>query len=139
MKQFIRSHLIRHTSSISRGTPHQIWNSTGMVYLSRIYTKSGDAGDTGLGDGSRVSKATLRIAAIGDVDELNSVLGLAIAQGPPEAALLGSIQNDLFDLGADLCMPQRADEAGSLRMMPGQAERLEKEIDRINERLQPLR
>src|SRR5712671_4982307 len=80
-----------------------------MVYLSRIYTKSGDRGETGLGNGERVPKDHPRVAAYGDVDELNSVLGLLIASCPaldPEIAnILRAIQNDLFDVGADLCVP----------------------------------
>ena len=114
-----------------------------MVFLSRIYTKSGDGGETGLGDGSRVPKDAARVAAYGDVDELNSVLGLVVANCPdcPEAALLRAIQNDLFDVGADLCVPQsQAETTGkALRVVAAQYERLEKAIDRLNEGLQPLR
>jgi cob(I)alamin adenosyltransferase len=110
-----------------------------MVYLSRIYTKSGDAGQTGLGDGSRVAKNSLRIAAIGEVDELNSVIGLAIAAGTPESNLLRAIQNDLFDVGADLCFPVKENESHVLRILVTQPERLEREIDRLNERLAPLK
>lgn len=113
-----------------------------MVYLSRIYTKTGDAGDTGLGDGQRVGKDHPRVAAIGDVDELNATLGLLLAQCPemPERELLRSIQNDLFDVGADLCVPLDAGEAAGsrLRVTSGQVERLEREIDRLNENLRPL-
>jgi len=113
-----------------------------MVYLSRIYTKSGDTGETGLGDGSRVAKDAPRIAAIGDVDELNSVIGLVLANCPscPEAALLRAIQNDLFDVGADLCVPpsEKEEPGKSLRVTAAQVERLEKAIDRLNEQLQPL-
>jgi cob(I)alamin adenosyltransferase len=113
-----------------------------MVYLSRIYTKTGDQGETGLGDGTRVPKDHPRVIAYGNVDELNSVLGLLLAQCPdvPEAALLRSIQNDLFDVGADLCRPQPADEAPGqrLRVQPGQSARLEGAIDRLNEGLAPL-
>src|SRR5437016_5055150 len=113
-----------------------------MVYLSRIYTKTGDKGDTALGDGSRVTKNHPRVAAYGSVDELNSVLGLVLAQQPPpaEQELLRSIQNDLFDVGADLCMPRRADELPGqhLRVTPQQAERLEQAIDRLNAKLAPL-
>jgi len=113
-----------------------------MVYLSRIYTKTGDAGDTGLGDGSRVPKDHPRVAAYGSVDELNAVLGLLVAHQPngPETGLLRSIQNDLFDVGADLCVPPSAgEEPGQrLRLQPAQAERLEAAIDRLNEALQPL-
>jgi len=113
-----------------------------MVYLSRIYTRGGDQGETGLGDGSRVRKDHPRVAAYGRVDELNSVLGLVIAhdlQGS-ETELLRSIQNDLFDVGADLCVPPTPDEqAGQrLRVKPEQATRLEHAIDRLNARLSPL-
>ena len=115
-----------------------------MVYLSRIYTKSGDAGETGLGDGRRVPKDDPRVEAYGTVDELNAVLGLVAAYCPdaPESQLLRAVQNDLFDVGADLCVPPPADEAaaaGQLRVVPAQAERLEAAIDRLNEGLQPLR
>lgn len=113
-----------------------------MVYLNRIYTKTGDAGETGLGDGSRVAKDSVRIEAIGDVDELNASLGLLVAQAGDwvECTLLRHIQNDLFDLGADLCVPSAANEAPGtcLRITPAQVEFLERAIDRINERLQPL-
>jgi cob(I)alamin adenosyltransferase len=111
-----------------------------MVYLSRIYTKAGDGGETGLGDRTRVLKCSTRVTAYGEVDELNAVLGLASASDGPHQSLLRSIQNDLFDVGADLCLPLSAPETGNaLRMMAAQGERLEKEIDRLNERLEPLR
>jgi len=118
-----------------------------MVYLSRIYTKTGDRGDTGLGDGSRVSKDDIRVSAYGEVDELNAVLGLLVTEasvraGPAEnLELLRGIQNDLFDVGADLCRPQAAGEnAGAhLRVTAGQAAKLEAAIDRLNADLQPLR
>src|SRR5881397_2739743 len=107
-----------------------------MVYLSRIYTRSGDKGDTGLGDGSRVPKDHARVAAYGSVDELNAVLGLLLAlrPEPAEVELLRSIQNDLFDVGADLCVPQSPDETDGrrLRVQAGQAVRLEGAIDRLN-------
>jgi cob(I)alamin adenosyltransferase len=113
-----------------------------MVYLSRIYTKSGDQGETGLGDGSRVPKDHPRVAAYGSVDELNAVIGLLLAQVPgfPEAELLRGIQNDLFDVGADLCVPAPADAAGPqrLRVQPAQAKHLENAIDRLNADLAPL-
>ena len=113
-----------------------------MVYLSRIYTKSGDAGETGLGDGRRVPKDHPRVAAYGGVDELNAVLGMLLAQSAdlPEAELLRSIQNDLFDVGADLCVPGAPDEAASsrLRVRPEQTARLETAIDRLNSCLTPL-
>ena len=108
-----------------------------VVYLSRIYTKSGDAGDTGLGDGTRVPKDHPRVAAYGEVDELNAVLGLAVLHAPADADLLRSIQNDLFDVGADLCVP--GTDPAALRVTAAQAERLERAIDRVNDRLQPLR
>jgi len=113
-----------------------------VVYLSRIYTKSGDGGDTGLGDGSRVPKDHPRVAAYGSVDELNAVLGLLLSHFPQaaEGELIRSIQNDLFDVGADLCLPQSADEkpGAHLRVRAEQAERLEQAIDRLNANLTPL-
>lgn len=114
-----------------------------MVYLSRIYTKSGDQGETGLGDGRRVAKDHVRVEAYGEVDELNACLGLLAAYCPdaPERELLVAVQNDLFDVGADLCVPTATDEqpGAALRVTPAQAERLEKAIDRVNGGLQPLR
>src|SRR3982751_198393 len=115
-----------------------------MVYLSRIYPRTGDGGDTALGDGSRVAKDHPRVAAYGSVDELNAVLGLLLAQHPlgPDAAgfaaLVPGIQNDRSDVGADLCRPQPADEAAGqrLRVRPEQAQRLEAAIDRFNDRLE---
>ena len=123
-----------------------------MVKLNRIYTRTGDDGTTGLVDGSRIAKNDARMAAIGDVDEANSVLGVAVV-GLREAgvsvvwlcALLERIQNDLFDLGADLATPRSdtdsADFAPSemvLRITAAQVERLETEIDRMNGELSPL-
>ncbi|MFO0849427.1 MAG: cob(I)yrinic acid a,c-diamide adenosyltransferase [Gemmataceae bacterium] len=112
-----------------------------MVYLSRIYTKSGDQGETGLGDGTRVPKDHARVTAYGEVDELNACLGLFAAHCPggPELELVRGIQNDLFDVGADLCVPPADGEQNALRVTAGQAERLEQAIDRLNERLDPLR
>ena len=110
-----------------------------MVFLSRIYTKSGDGGDTGLGDGSRVLKSSTRVTAFGEVDELNSLLGLVAAHVTAEQPLVRSIQNDLFDVGADLCIPNDPPEGTALRVLAEQATRLEREIDRLNERLEPLR
>jgi cob(I)alamin adenosyltransferase len=114
-----------------------------MVYLSRIYTKTGDRGETGLGDGSRVPKDSARVEAYGQVDELNAVLGLVIASCPDysERALIQTVQNDLFDVGADLCVPATETEqpGKALRVTMTQGERLEREIDRKNEELQPLR
>jgi cob(I)alamin adenosyltransferase len=118
-----------------------------MVYLSRIYTKTGDQGETSLGDGTRVAKDHPRVAAYGGVDELNAVLGVLIVHCGADQALgdlLRGVQNDLFDVGADLCVPQ-TDAAGAaetekkLRVTAGQVERLEKLIDRYNEKLEPLR
>ena len=114
-----------------------------MVFLSRIYTKSGDTGETGLGDGARVAKDHPRVAAYGDVDELNAVLGLLAAYCPdaPEKHLLHTIQNDLFDVGADLCVPlaEGGEPDGALRIVEAQYLRLEKAIDRMNEHLNPLK
>ena len=109
-----------------------------MVFLSRIYTRSGDHGETGLGDGTRVTKASARVTAYGEVDELNAVLGLVACHASAEQELVRTIQNDLFDVGADLCVPA-TDDGGALRVRPEQTTRLEQEIDRRNERLQPLR
>src|SRR5437899_3749029 len=105
-----------------------------MVYLSRIYTKTGDAGETGLGDGSRVAKDHPRVAAYGGVDELNAVLGLLLAHAdklPVDREFLRGIQNDLFDVGADLAVPQPEGEAAGsrLRVQAEQVTRLEREID----------
>jgi len=114
-----------------------------MVFLSRIYTKTGDKGETSLGDGTRVAKDHPRVTAYGSVDELNAVLGLLVAHhtGQAEADLIHSVQNDLFDVGADLCVPPVAEEkAGErLRVTAAQSERLEKAIDRLNANLAPLR
>jgi cob(I)alamin adenosyltransferase len=115
-----------------------------MVYLSRIYTKTGDSGETGLGDGTRVAKDHPRVTAYGSVDELNAVLGVLLCQqagDAPHKELLRGIQNDLFDVGADLCVPAAADEqpGKALRVRADQVGRLEEAIDRLNERLQPLR
>lgn len=112
-----------------------------MVYLSRIYTKTGDQGDTALGDGTRVSKDHVRVAAYGGVDELNAVLGILLTLPLPDADLLREIQNDLFDVGADLCVPAQGEEfAGkALRIKPEQAARLEAAIDRLNAGLAPLK
>jgi cob(I)alamin adenosyltransferase len=113
-----------------------------MVFLSRIYTKSGDKGETGLGDGSRVPKDHPRVAAYGTVDELNAVLGLVLLHlaDSPHFELVRDIQNELFDVGADLCVPETPKQASAqpLRVTPEQALRLEHAIDQLNERLQPL-
>ncbi len=114
-----------------------------MVRLNRIYTRTGDAGDTGLVDGSRVSKADPRLAAIGDVDEANCAIGLAALHVTDERlkAMLARIQNELFDLGADLATPGEDFEPTemSLRVVQEQIDRLELEIDEMNEALEPLR
>jgi cob(I)alamin adenosyltransferase len=115
-----------------------------MVYLSRIYTKTGDQGQTGLGDGTRVAKDHPRVAAYGSVDELGAVLGMLLASasglGPETAALVRAIQNDLFDVGADLCVPLSANEkpGQALRVQPEASLRLEATIDRWNLALKPL-
>jgi cob(I)alamin adenosyltransferase len=103
--------------------------------LSKIYTRTGDAGETGLGDGSRVPKDGARVAAMGEVDELNSCIGLLLAEDLREAvrAALVEIQHDLFDLGADLSVPGRS------TMNEKQVERLEKQLDQFNDALQPLK
>jgi cob(I)alamin adenosyltransferase len=115
-----------------------------MVVLSKIYTKTGDAGETALGNGARVAKHSLRVSAYGTVDEVNATVGLARqhASGDMDAAL-ARISNDLFDLGADLCTPDmHMDETlpyTPLRMVEGQVLRLEREIDVQNAKLTPLR
>lgn len=129
-----------------------------MVYLNRIYTKTGDEGQTSLGDGSRVPKTHPRIGAYGTVDELNAVLGMALAQGMSDAIAdhLRHIQNDLFDVGADLCVPEAADEdedhdhlhddevppettrIEALRVQESQVTQLENWIDAAVEQLTPL-
>jgi cob(I)alamin adenosyltransferase len=110
-----------------------------LIKLNKIYTRTGDAGETGLVDGSRVSKADPRIAAIGDVDEANCAIGVALLaiRADEARAMLARIQNELFDLGADLATPDGIE--GALRILPEQVERLEREIDRMNEDLEPLR
>jgi cob(I)alamin adenosyltransferase len=111
-----------------------------MVRLTRIYTRGGDAGATSLGDGSRVAKQSLRVDAYGTVDEANAAIGLARLQSDGAAdAMLGRIQNDLFDLGADLCTPEDSSRsAGALRIAAAQVARLEAEIDALNAGLRPL-
>jgi len=115
-----------------------------MVVLNKIYTKTGDAGETALGNGARVAKHSLRVAAYGTVDELNATVGMARQQAQGEIdRLLSLIQNDLFDLGADLCTPDMEKDADAeyppLRMAAAQVSRLEAEIDAMNARLEPLR
>ena len=126
-----------------------------MVRLTRIYTRGGDKGETSLGDGSRVPKQALRVEAFGTVDEANAAIGLArLHLGAPAdaetdgqaGAMLARIQNDLFDLGADLCTPEESaraarrsnDQGGALRIVAAQVARLEGEIDRMNVGLRPL-
>ncbi|MEQ8504151.1 MAG: cob(I)yrinic acid a,c-diamide adenosyltransferase [Rhodospirillales bacterium] len=118
-----------------------------MVTLSKIYTRGGDSGQTSLGSGDRVAKHDLRVAAYGTVDEANSVIGLArlhTTSGAGDAdaeadAMLGRVQNDLFDLGADLCTPEGgARSEGALRIQASQVDRLEQEIDAMNGDLEPL-
>ena len=115
-----------------------------MVVLNKIYTKTGDAGETALGNGARVAKHSMRVTAYGTVDECNATLGLARlhAEGDLDAQL-AAIQNDLFDLGADLCRPDMKKDAECeyppLRMAGTQVNRLEAEIDAMNEVLEPLR
>ena len=116
-----------------------------MVVLNKIYTRSGDAGTTALGNGERVAKHGLRIAAYGTVDEANASVGMArvhLASGDADVdAMLLRIQNDLFDLGADLCVPDRGEKLDyePLRISDAQVERLEQEIDQMNAELKPLR
>jgi len=112
-----------------------------MVVLNRIYTRTGDDGTTALGSGERRPKYDLRIAAYGTVDETNAAIGIArlhLAGAPELDGMLGLIQNDLFDLGADLAVPQREGKAERLRMLSSQVERLERDIDRLNAPLAPL-
>ncbi|MEO0638073.1 MAG: cob(I)yrinic acid a,c-diamide adenosyltransferase, partial [Pseudomonadota bacterium] len=115
-----------------------------MVVLNKIYTKTGDAGETALGNGARVAKHSMRVTAYGTVDELNAVVGMARLHATGDRdAQLATIQNDLFDLGADLCRPDMELDAEAeyppLRMTPAQTERLETEIDAMNADLEPLR
>src|SRR3569832_1981711 len=111
-----------------------------MVTLNRIYTKTGDKGETALGDGTRLSKHSMRIQAFGTVDEINAAIGLARLHTEGEVdAMLARIQNALFDLGADLCVPEPAKRTeGRLRIVDTQVERLEREIDSMNAELNPL-
>ncbi len=115
-----------------------------MVVLNKIYTKTGDAGETALGNGVRVAKHALRVNAYGTSDELNSFVGVArlAAEGEMDTAL-SRIQNDLFDLGADLCRPDMEQDADAeyppLRMIEAQVRRLETEIDTMNADLESLR
>ncbi len=119
-----------------------------MVVLNKIYTRTGDGGTTALGSGERVRKDSLRVSAYGTVDETNAAIGMARVHlaGAPASdidvdAILGRIQNDLFDLGADLCLPDRGKPLPyePLRIAPEQVTRLEREIDAMNAALAPLR
>ena len=109
-----------------------------MVKLNKIYTRTGDSGSAGLVDGSRVGKSSLRMTAIGEVDEANAAIGVAVAALADDAVerRLLEIQNDLFDLGADIATPGEVE--GALRMVASQVERLEVEIDAMNALLEPL-
>lgn len=116
-----------------------------MVKLNKIYTRTGDTGTTGLGTGERVAKHALRIAAYGTVDEANATIGVARLHIPADYArvdqMLLRIQNDMFDLGADLCVPDRGEKLPyePLRIAAAQVTRLEAEIDELNAELEPLR
>lgn len=109
------------------------------VRLTKIYTRGGDAGETSLGDGSRISKLDARIAAYGTVDELNSAVGLALAVDCPDdmRAVLGRVQNELFDLGADLSVPMEQD--ARLRVTQQQVDALERDCDQLNADLPELK
>ena len=118
-----------------------------MVQLTRIYTRGGDAGETSLGSGKRVPKYDTRVAAYGTVDETNSVIGIArlnVDSSSDIDDMLARVQNDLFDLGADLCTPESKslsikDNNEALRIIESQVVRLEKEIDELNANLNPLK
>jgi cob(I)alamin adenosyltransferase len=109
-----------------------------LVKLNKIYTRTGDGGSAGLVDGSRVSKSSLRMTAIGEVDEANAAIGIAIAalDEGPISGQLREVQNDLFDLGADVATPGAID--GALRIVGSQVQRLERDIDVMNTGLSPL-
>lgn len=113
-----------------------------MVKLDKIYTRGGDTGETSLGDGSRIAKHAPRVHAQGEIDETNAAIGLArlhTASSPDADSALARVQNDLFDLGADVTTPGNDPADGTLRIQPAQVERLEQEIDRVNENLEPLK
>ena len=115
-----------------------------MVVLNRIYTRTGDDGSTALGSGERRAKHDLRVAAYGTVDEVNAAIGnarLHAAADPELDAMLARIQNDLFDVGADLCLPDKGKGPGGARLdvTEAQVEWLERQIDRLNAELKPLR
>ena len=112
-----------------------------MVKLDKIYTRGGDKGKTSLGDGKRVYKSSIRIDAFGTIDEINSILGIAIiGLKSPLKEMIFRIQNDLFDLGADLCVPENKSlEYEPLRIVQMQVDRLENEIDEMNSNLSALK
>ncbi|MBU91968.1 MAG: ATP:cob(I)alamin adenosyltransferase [Rhodobiaceae bacterium] len=115
-----------------------------MVILNKIYTKTGDDGTTALGNGERIAKSSKRVSAYGSVDELNSFIGLARSFIESDKLkeldkILATIQNDLFDLGADLCIPDKDKNADSLKIVNNYVKNLEKEIDKLNSQLEPLR
>jgi len=112
-----------------------------MVKLDKIYTKGGDRGQTSLADGNRVDKHSLRITAQGDIDEANAVFGVARlhVRSPGFDEILGRVQNDMFDLGADIATPGDNPEDGNLRIRATQVARLEREIDAVNDDLEPLK
>ena len=114
-----------------------------MVKLNKIYTRTGDAGETGLADGTRMPKDHIRAQAIGDVDEANSAVGVALnaVSSDRARAMLSAVQNELFDLGADLATPGNDFEPNemALRIVQSQIDRLEAEIDAMNDDLEPLR
>ena len=110
-----------------------------MIKLNKIYTKTGDGGDTALGNGERVLKDSLRVSAYGNVDELNASIGVVTLYATMDLkGKLKNIQNDLFDLGADLCVPVSEKNNNRLRLSRGQIEILEAEIDEMNNELKPL-
>jgi cob(I)alamin adenosyltransferase len=120
------------------------WEVDLMVVLSKIYTRTGDGGETSLGNGARVAKFDLRVSAYGTVDETNATVGLARLHAAGELDdALKRVSNDLFDLGADLCTPDIENDAAApyprLRIIAAQVDRLEREIDAMNDRLTPLR
>ena len=115
-----------------------------IVILNKIYTKTGDDGTTALGNGERIAKSSKRVSAYGSVDELNSFIGLARSFIESDRLqeldkILATIQNDLFDLGADLCIPDKDKNADSLKIVKSYVKNLEKEIDKLNSQLEPLR
>jgi cob(I)alamin adenosyltransferase len=116
-----------------------------MVKINKVYTRTGDDGTTGLGSGKRVPKYDLRVASFGTVDEANACIGLArlhtATEHPEVDAMLARVQNDLFDLGADLCTPDTGEDLGyePLRIIATQVERLEADIDALNAPIKPLR